>query len=156
MLVIFLPMLMSFITSYFCPTKRGSGSLVQSRPPPFVFGVVWPTLYLMIGYSWFLTRANDPNEIYGLKVTDILYLLNQVSINLWLYYYNCQNDKKSALYTFLLAIATTFGMLFYSFLYQKFNQWWTFMLLIPYLVWLLFAQQLNFHEVEKSSINMNQ
>lgn len=148
-LVVFVPYIMSLFTNMACPMVKDAGINVKARPPGYVFGIAWTILYAMIGISWFITRASDPNKFMGIKVSDLLYIANQVSINAWLYYYNCKDDKKMALYTYLPAIATTIAIILYNILFQKY--WWTYLLLIPYFVWLLFAQQLSFHEVEKTN-----
>lgn len=153
LLVIPVPFIASAITSFKCPTRKDSGNLVKATPPGYVFGVMWSLLYLAIGYSWYLTRQDDPNTLIGLKVSDILFIINLVAINSWLYFYNCEGDKRAALYTFLVAITTTIMLISYSSMYIRNGSWWQYMLLIPYLVWLLFAQQLNFHDLEKSVVN---
>lgn len=147
--VIILPMLFSFIMSFLCPIKKNSGTILNATPPSYIFGIVWPILYLCIGYSWWLIGGNDSNTILSIKISTILFMVNLIAINLWLYFYNCKNDKRSALYTFLVAIATTIMIIIYTILYLKNHKWWSYMLMVPYLVWLLFAQQLNFHILEK-------
>lgn len=153
LLIISLPFIASFAVSSKCPTRKNSGNLVKATPPSYVFGIMWSLLYLAIGYSWYLIRQDDPNTIMGIKISDILFIINLVAINSWLYFYNCNNDKKSSLYTFMVAITTTIMLISYSNMYMKNKSWWQYMLLIPYLVWLLFAQQLNFHDLEKSVKN---
>lgn len=146
---VILPILFSSLVSSQCPTKKNSGSILKATPPSYVFGIVWSVLYICIGYSWWLIRSHDQNSLFGIKIADALFIVNQLAINLWLYYYNCRNDKRSALYTFLVAIATTIMIIIYGILYLKNQSWWSYMLMVPYLVWLLFAQQLNFHILEK-------
>jgi tryptophan-rich sensory protein len=146
MLVIFVPYLMHALSYKACPMDRRAGESIKARPPGYVFAVLWNILYAMIGISWYITRSSDPNNLLGAKVSDWLFIANQVSINAWLYYYNCQHDKKMALYTYIPSIATTIALVLYNVMFQK--QWWTYLLLIPYLVWLMFAQQLSLQEFE--------
>ena len=37
-----------------CKISRNSGNIVKFRPPSFVFGIVWPILYILLGLSWIL------------------------------------------------------------------------------------------------------
>lgn len=109
---------------------------------------MWTMLYLSIGWTWYITWGNDPNRIFGIKVTDVLFIVNLVAMNMWLYLFNCNNNKKYALYTFLVAITTVISLIVYVAKYLKGGKWWNYIILVPYLVWLMFAQQLNFHILE--------
>lgn len=132
------PMAFGFIMSRVCP-RRGDPTVLAAQPPGFVFGIVWPILYAFIGVAWMLSkRAKVPGA-------DILFLLNMVFINAWIWFYECKNNKKAALWTFVPSIATAMMMMFLVF--QGTNKWWSAGLLAPYVAWLVFASQLSFARV---------
>ena len=67
-----LPTVIGYSVSAACGFGRDSskkaGDLVSFRPPPWVFGVVWPFLFLFTGVSWVLSsRISHLNSIpFGL------------------------------------------------------------------------------------------
>ena len=55
MLIAALPALLGYGATALCPVGRNnSGSEIPFRPPAVVFGVVWPVLYAMLGWSAYL------------------------------------------------------------------------------------------------------
>lgn len=137
---LFIPIVTGYLTSYKCHIGKSAGKTVKASPPPWVFGIVWPVLYLLIGYSWVLLRKKD-------KSVDALFWMNIIVLVSWLIVYGCIKDKKSALFillgTFIIALvtwgyaikSTVNGPMYY---------------LTPYIGWLLFALLLNFTEVNKN------
>lgn len=137
---LFIPLVTGYLTSYKCHIGKSSGKTVKARPPPWVFGIVWPVLYLLLGYSWVLLRKKD-------KSVDALFWMNIIGLVNWLIVYGCMKDKKSAVFillgTFIIALvtwgyaikSTVKGPMYY---------------LAPYVGWLLFALLLNFTEVNKN------
>ena len=49
-----LPMFCVYLAGSFYPVGKEVGKDIPFRPPGWVFGVVWPVLLLLIGYSWTL------------------------------------------------------------------------------------------------------
>lgn len=108
------------------------------QPPGWVFGVVWPTLYLMLGLAFAMVLrargARNRNMAIGL-------FLAQFIINLtWSPTFFGAHQVTVAFYIILvmltLAIATTFAFA----RVRKAAAW----LMVPYLVWISFALILNF------------
>ena len=87
-LKLILPFTLGTVSANLFPIKK-AGENIPFRPEPYVFRIVWPILYILIGYSWFL---NDNNNI------DILFLILNISLNSWLYFYNIRMDKNFAIY----------------------------------------------------------
>ena len=52
------PMIIGYIISYQCKMNKSDGSIAKFRPPPIVFGIVWPILYILIG----LTLQSRPED----------------------------------------------------------------------------------------------
>ena len=53
-LYLLLPMLSVYLVGVFYPIGKEAGKDIPFRPLSWVFGVVWPVLLLLIGYSWTL------------------------------------------------------------------------------------------------------
>tara|TARA_B100001094_G_C18101881_1_gene756228 strand:+ start:804 stop:1298 length:495 start_codon:yes stop_codon:yes gene_type:complete len=139
-IVIFIPLVTGYITSYFCRVGESSGSSLAARPPPVVFSIVWPILYILIGYSWFITRKKAPH-----LMTDILFGINTLISIKWIVLFGCLGWKKMALYDIVLLVASSLILVVYSMKYSTLAA----CLLVPYVAWLLFAQQLNYSIVNK-------
>lgn len=122
-----LPALLITLTSAVCPNLKSSGAGVPFRPPGWVFGVVWPILYVTTGYAWHLSKKD---------------FLFSVIVNLccwWLYMYSCNQEKgiAAAIIT-AAAITTWYTVTTLDATPKKF--------LTPLAVWLTFATYLNLYE----------
>lgn len=137
----FAPMIAGYgVSNFLCPMPENAGSEVEARPDPKVFSIVWPILYVLIGLSWVYDSKTVLNNCY----TDILYIALIGSLTLWIYYYSdkCGNSKQNSLYTMLFSILIILVILTYTFPNY---------LLLPLLVWLLFAMLLNFTEINEEA-----
>lgn len=133
------PLIFSSIVSYICPMIRNDNVKSAGQPPGWIFGVIWPILYLFIGYTWMISRQSNST------ISDILFISNLLCINAWLFFFNCQNNKLGALWTFIPSIATSLMCLI--FVSNVTSNWWPAILLAPYISWLIFASQLNMNIV---------
>ena len=141
---ILLPNIIGGAFGALCP-MTGSGPRTNSQPPGWVFGVVWPILYLLIGMNWNLTKAD--------KTLYMMHWLLIIALNAWVYIVGCKDDYKSGALTFLPVVALSFGVwMMSSMKADELNVWYLPLLLVPYIAWILFAQQLNVHIVEKQSL----
>ena len=123
-------MLIGFTFSYFCPPSKNSGASVKFRPSPWVFRIIWPILYFLLGFAW----------INSLEYS-FLYFIFNIILNLWLVFYSCKNDKITGIYIILLSLL----ILLYILINVKKNVKYY---LIPLFIWLLFALLLNTFEVQ--------
>lgn len=97
--------------------------------PGIIFPIIWSILYLLMGISYFLYRRQNQ----ALK-TIILYYL-QLGLNLsWTFIFFVFKFRFLAIFWIVLLIINVFLLI-------KKNK--VFYLLIPYLIWLLFALYLN-------------
>lgn len=106
-------------------------------PPGYIFPIVWTILYVLMGISSYLIhRSNHKN-----KETALIIYYFQILINFsWpIFFFNYQN--------FLLALAILFILNILVIILIKvtysINHLASY-LLIPYLIWILFALYLNF------------
>lgn len=130
LILLFTPMISGYAMSGFCSPSKSAGSLVKFRPPAWVFGVVWPILYLLIGLAWIRSKHLTANFICLL-----------ILLNLWLLVYVCQKNKVGGVYIIFLSLLASL----YIFVgLDKTTKY----LFAPLIVWLLFAAFLNTFEVQ--------
>ena len=89
--------------------------------PKVVFSIVWPILYLLIGYSW----VKSDNSIF----TNYLYVFSILLLNSWILFYSCWSNKNIAIIILILSI---FAFIFLSIHTHSFYN-------IPLIIWLNFA-----------------
>lgn len=128
---------MGYASALICKVNKDSGKIVKFRPPPIVFSIVWPILYLLLGISWFLARK-QPNSI----LVDAMYLSLNLILCLWLYVYSCRKDKKNAIYVIVLSII--FAMFCYTLCEDVLGK----LAIVPLIGWLYLATLINIFEVE--------
>lgn len=129
-ILLLLPLISGYLVSSICGPSKTSGQSVRFRPAPWVFGVVWPILYLLLGFAW--TQS---------KKYSLLYIILNILLNLWLVVYACQKNKVGGIYIILLSLLC----LVYIFINVKKQIKYY---LVPLVIWLLFALLLNTFEVE--------
>jgi len=139
-ILLLLPALVGYGVSRACSMEADAAPL-KAQPPGWVFGVVWPVLYLSIGYCWLMARRSPGMR----RAVDIIFIANLISINSWIWLYNCKESKDEALWSFVPSIATAVMMIIV--VGHATKSWWPAVLLAPYVAWLTFASQLNFARV---------
>ena len=131
------PITTGYATSAICGMGKDAGKNIKARPPGWVFGVVWPVLYLLLGYSWVLMRHHG-------TLINVLFILNVVGLVSWVALYSCGKQKKNAMYILLVLVVLalmTLGNVVQSDVKEPVYY------LSPYIGWLVFALLLNFTEV---------
>lgn len=126
------PIISGAITAAICPMGSNTGSNVKFRPPPFVFGIVWPILYLLLGTAWVLSSHRS-----------LLYLIFTLSLCMWIVTYSCLGSKLGAAWVLLVNLVAGLVTLVLS---TKTSQ----ALLCPLIGWLLFALLMNTTDVQFS------
>ena len=118
-------------------------SLTKSKltPPGYVFGIVWPILYVLLAFS-FVLIIKSPKCI-GL-CTPLLFFIGQMILNLiWTTIFFKMKMMKTALLIIYAIIALTLV----AFIKMLPINRTAGLLLIPYLLWLSFASYLNLYIV---------
>ena len=130
-LQLFLPGLLGYTASFVCPINENSGVSLPQRPPPFVFAIVWPILYLLIGYAF--KNAKD-------KFLKKLFAMQIFLLTLWpvVFSSECGNDIKSSIYLLAIIIGLTVGIM------TLHDKKLAVLSLIPLLSWCIIAFSLNF------------
>ena len=102
-------------------------------PPSWVFGVVWPILYVLMGYSAFLIwKDKNCNPL----CLGLIYFLIQLIFNLnWTrVFFKERNVNKAFNYLIIIILYTCLTFIEFYKINKK-----TSYLLIPYILWLFFA-----------------
>jgi benzodiazapine receptor len=133
------PIILGLGSGYFVSRKRIPKVKSSVNPPSWLFRVVWPILYLLIGYSsyliWNASNVNMSIKKFYLFLYTIQVLL---VISWWPYFIYYPNKLFSTITLILLAIfALIITILFFSI-----NNIAAYCF-IPYVVWLSFASYLS-------------
>src|SRR5574344_416896 len=108
--------------------------MVVNKPiavPGIVFPIVWTILYLILGYVGYRNRDNIKDKR--------LFYINLIINLLWLPIFYLGNYLQSFIIIIILIIITIIMLVRY---YK--NDSISFYLMIPYLLWILFAAYLNY------------
>ena len=141
--LIAVPMLASFITSYFAGKIKTEPDRAWFQPPGWVFFVAWTVIYIMFGFLLYESKRQEDYFTLGL-VIGILVLTYS-----WQIIYNRLGLTKLALYVIFLTLILgliLFVQLFYSKIVKdtKFGEGYI-MIYVPFLAWILFALLLSIH-----------
>ena len=136
---ILLPLFIGLLSSIISGTGNGLYEGIKQpplSPPGYVFGIAWTILYLLIGISYYIIKQSSYNSTQD---ADFWYYLQLIINFFWPIF-------------FFRAEAFTFSFIWLLFLiYSVLMTWKKFKninktssyLLIPYLIWLVFAAYLN-------------
>lgn len=136
LLRLFYPMVAGFVVSKFCKMEK-SGITVKFRPPGYVFGIIWPILYILLGLSWINSKPSSN------KTIELLYFVLSSLLAYWIVVYACQKNKRNAVFI-MLAIILNIGILMVQI--PKKSQ----LYLVPLGIWLLFALLISTTEIQNS------
>jgi len=139
-LLLIVPALLGGVTTSLCGMSKDAGSTVNFRPPPIVFGIVWPILYILIGISWVLSVQNMNKQLSTTWIC-IFFLLLNIALCAWIYTYSCAKDPKDAIYVIVISIVFALWCFISGDTVSK-------LLLAPLLGWLFLATLMNIREVE--------
>jgi tryptophan-rich sensory protein len=131
---LFYPIVIGFTVSKFCKMSK-SGVNVKFRPPPFVFGIVWPILYILLGLSWINSNPDKNMNI------EIMFFILSSLLAYWIIVYSCQKNKKNAVFV-MLAIILNISLLMIQ-IPKKSKVY-----LVPLAVWIFFAMLLSTTELQ--------
>ena len=127
-LYLLLPLFSVYLVGLLFPIKKEVRKNIRFRPPSWVFGIVWPILLLLLGYSWTL-RPKLKNY----------YLILTLLLSTWSIFY--ANNRIYAFFNILLTIGLTIYLIFYKF--KKKSSY----LLVPLVVWLSYASYLSYNSI---------
>lgn len=135
MLLVVAPAVVGYSVSAAC--KMPNSDDIPFRPPAWVFGVVWPILYLLLGVAWFRTSVS-----FGVvSASSASYLATTLLLSLWIVVYNCKKQVRNAVFVLL---ATVLSVAFNIALSAKSEK----LMVIPLIVWVSFATLMNAAQVK--------
>lgn len=106
-------------------------------PPSYVFGIVWPILYTLMGLSFYKIWVNKECYPYCSALT---FFIIQIVFNLnWSRIFFLNKDIISALHTIIYMIIFTILTIYKFYKIDKKSAY----LLMPYLIWITFALYIN-------------
>ena len=135
-LIIIVPLILGFLVGNFSRPDSWYLNLKKSplTPPGYVFGIAWSILYILIGISYYLGLRD---KSIGYWVIPLIHLILNYAYTPLLFGYN--RILESSIITLLVLITAIIVMiLFYS--YERMISVY---LLIPYILWLIFANYLS-------------
>ena len=110
-------------------------------PPNWVFGVIWPILYLFMAISVGFIFSERNNDHFNMGI--ILFFI-QLTLNLsWSPIFFTLEMPTLALFIMIALIVTTIATIYY---FSKINRLSAY-LLFPYIIWLFIAFSLNLYIV---------
>jgi benzodiazapine receptor len=138
-LLIFIPVicgsLIASVSGSF-KTDKEYNKLKKSKvmPPNYVFGIVWPILYIMIGISYYI--GINPTSYKYFVIPIISLVVNYSYTPIFLQLDNLKLSLIIVLLTLLFGILTIIQFYYYN--------KYACLLLIPYILWLMFASYLSY------------
>lgn len=130
----------SALSARACP-MRGEANRLPTVPPSWVFPVVWTTLYTLQAIALSLTPTNTLLGRAAIFTGIITYALSL----LWVYYYGCKKQERNALWIILFVVLGITMQTCLTFLVAKSLG----LMLVPYMVWCIYALILNHSVVLK-------
>ena len=127
-LLVFVPTVLSFIIQKILPIHFDEMERVYFQPPSYVFAIVWTFLYIMLGV--YLYRLDD-------YILLSLFTMNLFVNLMWTPIVNIMKQYIIGIYLIGIMLLTTLLIIILE--SNKINK----SLLIPYVVWLLYALLLN-------------
>ena len=108
-------------------------------PPGWLFPIVWTVLYILMGISSYIIYQSDGNEI--IKRSALSAYALQLLLNFFwsIIFFNMKNYLFAFIWLILLILTIVATMLRFKRISDT-----AFYLLVPYLIWCIFALYLNF------------
>ena len=122
-ILLFLPIIFGYLTNFFCNYSMIDNKNKIEIIPKIFFIIIWPILYLLIGYIWSKSQG----------INFWLILLLNIFLCSWLIFNNCFQNKIIALNILIISIINT--LLIFIFLKNNLDR----LLILPLLIWLIIA-----------------
>ena len=129
------PIILGLGSGYFVSRKRIPKVKSYLNPPSWLFGVVWPILYLLLGYSSYLIWNSTNISIGNKQFYLTLYAIQVLLVMSWWPYFVYYPNKFFA--TVTLILLAIFALII-TVLFFPLNNIASYCL-VPYVIWLSFA-----------------
>lgn len=146
-IIIILPLIIGFMIGFFTKPDNWFRNLKKPalNPPPYIFSIAWFILYILIGVSYYLA-LKDKSYVYW--IIPIIHLILNFSYTPVIFVY------RKLLESAFIVLLTLITLIIIMILFYSYKKYISFYLLIPYLIWLLFANYLawTFYHLNKKMI----
>lgn len=111
------------------------------NPPAYLFGPVWTTLYLLMGFSLWLIWKNNTPAIKKKRNAIRIFAL-QLFLNFWwsIIFFKFHSPGIALIGIFLIVLTLCLTIYYFSYI-SRLAAW----LLVPYIAWVSFATLLNYN-----------
>ena len=135
LLIIIIPLIIGFIVGSLSKPDEWYFKLNKPKltPPSYVFGIAWSILYILIGISYYLALKD---RSLGYWIIPIIHLILNYAYTPLIFIY--KRLLESAIITLLVLITAIIVMI----LFYSYGNMISVLLLIPYIIWLIFANYL--------------
>ena len=136
---LFFPLLIGGLSSLFSGDFSNTYNTLTKplfSPPSWVFGVVWTLLFLLMGISYYLIKKNYSYSDYNASFWYYLQLFLNFTWSIIFFRF------KLFTFSFIWLIVLLFTIVITYIKFKKINKISAY-LLIPYIVWVIFAGYLN-------------
>ena len=134
-LIIILPLIIGFAIGYLTKPDNWFKTLKKPllNPPSYIFSIAWSILYLLIGISYYLALKD---KSIGYWIIPIIHLYINYSFTPMMFIY------KRLFESAFIVLLTLITLIIVMILFYNYKKYISVYLLIPYLLWLLFANYL--------------
>ncbi len=112
-------------------------------PPNFVFPIIWNILFFLITFSLYFALSSVKNKKLGLKLK-LAFGINLLLNVSWSFFYFYLQNPALAFIDLIILLASIIFMIYITRKINKKSAW----LLVPYLVWIIFAGLLNYLSIK--------
>jgi len=137
---IFFPLVVGLLSSLLVQNSSGFYLTINKpplSPPAVLFPIVWTILYLLIGISYFLLK--NKTDTYDISNASFWYYLQLIINFFWsLFFFGNKAYTFSFIWLLFLIVTVIITIKKFYDLYKP-----SAYLLIPYLIWIVFAGYLN-------------
>lgn len=130
MVLLAVPAVAGYAASAAC--RMPSSDDIPFRPPRWVFGVVWPVLYTLLGLAWYRTAV----RFGAVGWASATYLLTTLLLTAWLVVYSCMRRVRESVWVLLASVLSVSFNVALSGGPEA-------LMVIPLLVWASFATLMN-------------
>lgn len=129
------PLLLGFLIGFFTKPSKWYFDLKKPyyNPPGYIFSIVWFILYILIGISYYYA-LNDKSYEYW--IIPIIHLLLNFLYTPIIFIFN------RLLESAFIVLLTLITLIIIMILFYNYEKYFSLILLIPYLLWLIFANYL--------------
>ena len=138
-ILLFAPIILGLGSGYFVSRRRIPKVKSSLNPPSWLFGVVWPILYLLLGYSSYLIWNTSGVNLNIKKFYLFLYTIQLLLVIAWWPYFVYYPNK---LFSTITLILLAIFALIITILFFPINNIAAYCLM-PYVAWLSFASYLS-------------